>query len=38
MKLFFDEVLEIAADLPEAGVRKLMARLEELQHRRLGAS
>lgn len=34
---FFNEVLEIAADLPEAGVRRLAARLEELQRLRLFA-
>jgi len=38
MNLFFEETLEIAADLPEATVHKLMKRLEEEQLRRLKAS
>jgi hypothetical protein len=36
-KLFFDEILEIAGDLPEAAARKLMTRLQEEQQRRLAA-
>jgi len=35
MKLFYDELIEIASDLPEEGVRKFMMRLHELQQRRL---
>lgn len=36
-KLFFDEILEIAGDLPEVAARKLMTRLQEEQQRRLAA-
>lgn len=38
MKLFYDELIEIASDLPEEAVRKLMMRLREQQRRRLAAS
>ena len=34
-KLFFDEILEIAADLPKETALKLMTRLHEQQQRRL---
>ncbi len=37
-KLFFDEIIEIAGDLPKETARKLMARLEEQQLRRLTAN
>jgi hypothetical protein len=36
-KLFFDEIVEIAADLPEETQRKLMERLYEQQQRRLAS-
>jgi|KBSSwiStaDraftv2_1062776.scaffolds.fasta_scaffold403371_2 hypothetical protein len=38
MKLFYDELIEIASDLPRETVLKLMTRLHELQQRRLAAS
>ena len=37
MNLFFEEILEIATDLPEETVRKLMKRMQEEQQRRLKA-
>jgi hypothetical protein len=37
-QLFFDEVIESVADLPEETVRKLMIRLHEQQQRRLKAA
>jgi hypothetical protein len=37
MKLFFDEIVEIASDLPKETVLKLMTRLQEQQQRRLTA-
>ena len=36
-ELFFQETLEIAQDLPEETVRKLMIRMQEVQQRRLSA-
>jgi hypothetical protein len=38
MQLIFDELVETAKDLPKESVLKLMARLDELQHRRLSGS